>query len=96
MNTKYYISKNPIHPGEILREEYLEDMNISGYRLAKETGMDSMRVNSLLREKRSITADTAIRLAKFFNTSPMYWMNLQAHYDLAMCAKEAKEKMIYK
>ncbi|MBO4759795.1 MAG: HigA family addiction module antidote protein [Spirochaetaceae bacterium] len=71
-----------IHPGEILKEEFLSPMNISAYRLAKEINVPETRISEIIRGKRSITADTAIRFAKFFGTTPEFWLNLQNLYDL--------------
>ncbi len=72
----------PIHPGEILNEEFLEPMGISQYRLAKSLSVPARRINEIVHGKRAITADTAIRLARYFGTSPQFWMNLQGRYDL--------------
>lgn len=72
----------PIHPGEILREEFLDPMGISQYRLAKDISVDPRRVNAIIHGKRAITADTALRLARYFDTSERFWLNLQAQYDL--------------
>lgn len=72
----------PIHPGEILLEEYLEPMGISQYRVAKEISVPPRRINEIVHGKRSITADTALRLARYFGTSERFWLNLQTHYDL--------------
>lgn len=72
----------PIHPGEILLEEYLVPLGISQYRLAKETEVPPRRINEIVHGKRSITADTSLRLAKFFGTSEQFWLNLQARHDL--------------
>ena len=72
----------PIHPGEILREEFLDPMGISQYRLAKDISVDPRRINAIIQGKRAITADTALRLARFFGTSERFWLNLQAQYDL--------------
>lgn len=71
-----------IHPGEILLEEFLIPMQISAYRLAKETFLPQTRISEIIKGKRRITADTAIRFAKFFNTSAKFWMALQDDYDL--------------
>lgn len=73
---------NSIHPGEILREEFLEPLGVSQYRLARETGVPPRRINEIVLEKRAITADTALRLARFFGTSELFWLNLQARHDL--------------
>ena len=72
----------PAHPGEILRKEFLEPLGLSQYRVAKATGVPPRRINEIVLEKRAISADTALRLARYFRTSPEFWMNLQAHYDL--------------
>ena len=74
----------PIHPGEILREEFLEPMGISQYRLAKDISVPPRRINEIVHGKRSITADTALRLGRFFAMSPQFWLNLQTRYDLEM------------
>jgi len=72
----------PIHPGEILMEEFLEPMGISQYRLAKNISVPPRRINEIVHGKRSITADTALRLGRFFGMSPQFWLNLQTRYDL--------------
>lgn len=72
----------PIHPGEILMEEFLEPMVISQYRLAKDISVPPRRINEIVHGKRSITADTALRLGRFFGMSPQFWLNLQTRYDL--------------
>jgi addiction module HigA family antidote len=72
----------PIHPGEILREEFLDPMGITQYRLAKDITVDPRRINAIIQGKRAITADTALRLSRFFGTSERFWLNLQAQYDL--------------
>lgn len=71
-----------IHPGEILREEFLEQMGISQYRLAKDISVPPRRINEIVHGKRSITADTALRLGRFFGMSAQFWLNLQTRYDL--------------
>ena len=71
-----------IHPGEILMEEFLEPMGISQYRLAKDISVPPRRINEIVHGKRSITADTALRLGRFFSMSPQFWLNLQTRYDL--------------
>jgi len=75
----------PIHPGEHLAE-HLDELEISQYRLAKDIGVPPRRINEIILSKRSITADTALRLARYFNTSAQYWMNLQANYELEIAA----------
>lgn len=72
----------PIHPGELLREEFLDPMGISPYRLAKDIGVPAPRVYDIVRGKRAISADTALRLARYFGMNEGFWMNAQAHYDL--------------
>jgi len=72
----------PIHPGEILMEEFLEPMKISQYRLSKDISVPPRRINEIVHGKRSITADTALRLGRFFGISPQFWLNLQTRYDL--------------
>jgi len=72
----------PVHPGEILQEEFMQPLGVTQYRLAKETNVPARRINEIVQGKRSVTADTALRLAKFFGTSEMFWLNLQARYDL--------------
>lgn len=72
----------PVHPGEILLEDFMKPLGISQYRLAKGMNVYPRRINEIVHGKRSITADTALRLARFFGTSPEVWMNLQAYYDL--------------
>ncbi len=72
----------PIHPGEILLEEFLEPMRISQYRLAKDIGVSARRINEIVHSKRSISADTALRLSRYFGLSERFWMNLQTRYAL--------------
>ena len=74
----------PIHPGEILMEEFLKPLGISQYRLAKDINVPARRINEIVHGKRSISADTALRLARYFNLSERFWLNLQARYDLEM------------
>lgn len=71
-----------IHPGEILSEEFLVPLKISAYRLAKETGIPQTRISEILHHRRGITADTAIRLSRFFKTTPQFWLGLQNDYDI--------------
>ncbi|OHD69511.1 MAG: addiction module antidote protein, HigA family [Spirochaetes bacterium RBG_16_49_21] len=71
-----------IHPGEILKEEFLIPFNISAYKLAKETKTPPTRISQILKGRRSITADTALRFSKFFGTTPDFWLGLQIEYDL--------------
>ena len=78
------LTKNPIaiHPGEILREEFIKPMGLSQYRLAKSLNVPPRRINEIVHKKRAISADTALRLARFFNTPAEFWVQLQARYDL--------------
>lgn len=72
----------PVHPGEILLEEFLKPLGISQYRLAKDISVPPRRINEIVQGKRSITADTALRLSRYFRTSERFWLNLQAQRDL--------------
>ena len=72
----------PIHPGEVLLEEFLNPMGISQYRLAKDISVPARRINEIVHGMRSVTADTALRLGRFFGTSAQFWLNLQNHFDL--------------
>ena len=74
----------PTHPGEILLEEFLQPLGISQYRLAKATSVPARRINEIVHGKRSIAADTALRLSRFSGTSDRFWLNLQTRYDLEM------------
>jgi addiction module HigA family antidote len=77
----------PIHPGEILREEFMVPLGLSSNGLARALGVTPARIHDIVRERRGITADTALRLGRFFNTSHHFWMNLQTHYDIT-CAQQ--------
>jgi len=72
----------PIHPGEVLLEEFLNPMGISQYRLAKDTSVPARRINEIVHGARAVTADTALRLGRYFGTSAQFWLNLQTHFDL--------------
>ena len=72
----------PIHPGEILQEEFLKPLKISQYRLAKDISVPPRRINEIVHGKRAISADTALRLSRYFGTSERFWLNLQMRYDL--------------
>jgi addiction module HigA family antidote len=74
----------PIHPGEILLEEFLKPMGISQYRLAKDTGVPPRRINEIIHGTRGVSADTALRLSRYFGTSERFWLNLQVRYDIEM------------
>jgi addiction module HigA family antidote len=73
---------SPVHPGEVLLEEFIKPMGLSQNRLAIDIGVDARRVNEIVLGKRAITADTALRLSRFFGNSPQFWMGLQTQYDL--------------
>jgi antitoxin HigA-1 len=73
---------SPIHPGEVLLEEFIKPMNLSQNRLAIDIGVDARRINEIVLGKRSITADSALRLSRFFGNSPQFWLGLQTQYDL--------------
>jgi addiction module HigA family antidote len=81
-NQKQKVPANAIHPGEILREEYMVPLGLTSYRLAAELKISVPRVNEIVRERRAITADTALRLAAYFETTPEFWMNLQTNFEL--------------
>jgi antitoxin HigA-1 len=83
----------PIHPGEILKEEFLEPMGISQYRLAKDISVPPRRINEIVHGKRSITADTALRLGRFFTMSPHFWLNLQTRYDLEVTEDQMDNRL---
>ena len=72
----------PIHPGEILNEDFLADMGITQYRLAKDIHVDPRRINAIVKGERDISVDTALRLARYFGTTAQFWLSAQMHYDL--------------
>ncbi|MEK7777413.1 MAG: HigA family addiction module antitoxin [Chloroflexota bacterium] len=84
----------PIHPGEILLEEFLKPMAVSQYRLAKDIHVDPRRINEIVLGKRAITADTALRLSRYFGTTDRFWMNLQARYDLEVQRKQLGARLL--
>lgn len=83
----------PIHPGEILLTEFLEPMGISQYRLAKDIGVTPRRVNEIVLGRRAITADTALRLGRFFNMEAQFWLNLQTHYDMEIAMEVLDDRL---
>ncbi|AKS23111.1 MAG: Plasmid maintenance system antidote protein, XRE family [Leptospirillum sp. Group II 'C75'] len=83
----------PIHPGEILLEEFLKPMNLSQYRLAKDIHVPPRRINEIVKGKRAITADTALRLSRFFGMSEGFWLDLQSDYDLEKTRENLHEEM---
>ena len=74
----------PIHPGEILKTEFLDELGLTAYALAKALRVPPNRITGIVNGERAITADTALRLARYFGTTPEFWLNLQSHYDLAV------------
>ncbi len=83
----------PIHPGEILIEEFLKPMGLSQYRLAKDISVPPRRINEIVHGKRSISADTALRLGRFFGISPQFWLNLQTRFDLEVTEDLLAERL---
>src|SRR5438270_5405260 len=83
----------PIHPGEILQEEFLKPMALSQYRLAQDTNVPPRRINEIVRGLRAVTADTALRLARYFGTSEGFWLNLQTRYDLEVRKDELGNRL---
>ena len=83
----------PVHPGEILREDYLAEMGMSANALAKALSVPTPRVNDVLRGRRGISADTALRLARYFDTTPQFWLNLQTAYDLRVAEAAAGRRI---
>jgi addiction module HigA family antidote len=83
----------PIHAGEILREEFLIPLGISAHALAMELKVSAPRINDIVRERRSITPDTALRLARYFGTTPQFWLNIQTSYDLKNAEREIGPKI---
>lgn len=83
----------PIHPGEILREEFLMELGLTAHALAMELKVPAPRINDIVRERRSITPDTALRLARYFGTTPQFWMNLQTSFDLKIAERENGSKI---
>ena len=84
---------NPVHPGEVLLEEFLKPMKLSRNRLALDVGVHPRRINEIALGKRRITADTALRLARYFGTSPQFWLGLQADYDLDVAMDELRDRL---
>ncbi|WP_260294970.1 HigA family addiction module antitoxin [Sedimenticola hydrogenitrophicus] len=82
-----------VHPGEILQTEFLEELNLSAYKLAQDISVPRTRISDIIAGKRAITADTALRLGRYFGTTAQFWMNLQADYDLRKAVIELGEKL---
>jgi addiction module HigA family antidote len=83
----------PIHPGEILLEEFLKPMGLSQYRLAKDISVPARRINEIVHGQRSISADTALRLSRYFGLSERFWLNLQSRYDLELEKDHLKDRL---
>lgn len=83
----------PIHPGEILQEEFMEPLDLSAHALAMALRVPATRIGAILRGRRSITPDTALRLARYFDTSPDLWLGLQAEYDLRVAQRELNDEI---
>jgi antitoxin HigA-1 len=86
-------SLSPIHPGEILREDFMKPLGLSQYRLAQDIGVTPIRISQIVKGKRSITVDTAMRLARYFGTSAAVWLRLQVRYDLEVAERELSERI---
>lgn len=84
---------SPIHPGEVLLEEFIKPMNLSQNRLAIDIGVDARRINEIVLGKRAVTADTALRLSRFFGNSPQFWMGLQTQYDLDVAEDQLGKRL---
>ena len=82
-----------IHPGEILKEDFLDDMGITQYRLARDINVDPRRINAIVKGKRDISVDTALRLARYFGTTAHFWLNAQMHYDLEVGRDELEPEI---
>ncbi len=83
----------PVHPGEILREDFLVPMKLTPYAVARACGVPRTRIERLVREETSVTADTALRLARYFGTTPAFWMGMQAQYDLERAEDKAASEI---
>jgi antitoxin HigA-1 len=83
----------PIHPGEILLKEFLEPLGISQYRLAKDIAVGPRRINEIVHGRRAITADTALRLGRFFSMEAQFWLNLQSHYDMEVAMDVLQDRL---
>jgi antitoxin HigA-1 len=87
------ITMSPIHPGEVLLEDFMKPLGLTYYRLASDLGVSPIRISQIARGKRSITADTAMRLVRYFGTSPEIWLRLQARYDLEVAQAKTGERI---
>lgn len=85
---------SPIHPGEVLLEDFMKPLGLSQYRLAKDIGVTPIRISQIVNGQRAITVDTAMRLARYFGTSAEVWLHLQVRYDLEVAEKELRKRII--
>jgi addiction module HigA family antidote len=83
----------PVHPGEVLLEDFMKPAGLSQYRVAKDIGVSPLRISQIIRGKRSVTAETALRLARYFGTSPAVWLRLQARYDLEIAESQIARRI---
>lgn len=83
----------PVHPGKVLSEDFMKPLGLTQYRVAKDIGVAPMRISQIVRGLRSVTADTALRLARYFGTSPDVWLRLQAAYDLEVAERETGKRL---
>ena len=83
----------PVHPGEVLRDEFLKPMELSVYRLAREVGVSRPRLNDVALGRRAVTTDTALRLGRYFGTTPEFWINLQTRYDLDVAERTLRRRI---
>ena len=83
----------PVHPGEVLLEDFMKPLGLSQYRVAKDIGVSPLRISQIVHGKRSVTADTALRLARYFGTGPTVWLRLQARYDLEVTEAKMAERI---
>jgi antitoxin HigA-1 len=85
----------PVHPGEVLWEDFMQPLGLSRYRVAKDIGVPTLRISQIVRGQRAITADTALRLARYFGTSAVVWTRLQARYDLEVAERQIGEQIAH-
>jgi len=83
----------PIHPGEVLLEDFMKPLSLSQYRVAQDIGVPTLRISQIVHGKRAVTADTAMRLARYFGTSPVVWLRLQARYDLEVAERKYGDRI---
>jgi addiction module HigA family antidote len=94
MSAKKIELLNPVHPGEVLLEDFMRPLGLSQYRVAKDIGVAPLRISEIVRRKRAVTANTAMRLGRYFGTSAGLWMRLQAQYDLEVAEREHGEEIV--